>query len=392
MIQRSIKKELLEISKKMPAIAVLGPRQSGKTTLTKSTFKNHLYLSLEDRKIREFAKDDPHDFFKTHDNKHGLILDEIQEAPELLSYIQLYIDEYERPGYFVLTGSQNFLVNDAITQTLAGRISIFTLLPLSIKELKSENLLPKQIEELIFKGQYPRIYSSDLPPAKFYPSYIRTYIERDVRTLRNVTSLSTFQRFIGLCAGRIGQLLNISSLANDCGINVATAKSWISLLEASYIIFLLKPYHRNFGKRLIKTPKLYFYDTGLACSVLEIESASQVSSHYLRGGLVESFVISEFYKERCNRGLMPNFYFWRDKMGNEIDCLIASGDTAIPVEIKAGKSISRDWFKGLNYWYNLLETENKHGVVVYAGDDDQNRSAGRIVSWKSTDTVLPKIV
>jgi len=380
---------LKEIAQKMPVVAIVGPRQSGKTTLAQETFKKHTYLSLEDLKIREFAQKDSDLFFQKYHNDHGIILDEIQEAPQLLSYIQTYADKYKKKGYFILTGSQNFLVNEAITQSLAGRVAIFTLLPLSIPELKKAKLLPTTVEECIWKGQYPRIYADKLNPTNWYPTYIRTYIERDVRSIRNITSLSTFQRFIGLCAGRIGQLLNITSLANDCGITVSTAKSWLSLLEASYIIFLLQPYHTNVGKRLVKSPKLYFYDTGLACSVLGIESTQDLFNHYLRGGLFESLIISELYKQRYNEGLPPRLYFWRDKMGHEIDCLKVSANTIVPIEIKAGKTISQDYFKGLNYWNKTLNKKS-NGFVIYAGEDNQKRSGGNVINWQSTDLITKK--
>ena len=382
MITRFMERALVARSKKLPAIAILGPRQSGKTTLAQKAFPQHMYINLEDLKNRQFAQEDPYAFFKTYANEYGIILDEIQEVPSLLSYIQVRVDQEQKPGYFILTGSQNFLVNEAINQTLAGRISLFTLLPLSIRELQQASLLPVTIEELIFKGQYPRLYSSNLNSMEMYPDYIRTYIERDIRSLKNIMDLSVFQKFIGLCAGRIGQLLNMTSLANDAGISLATAKSWLSLLEASYIIFLLQPYHTNVGKRLVKTPKLYFYDSGVACSLLGIESAAQLTQHYLRGGLVESLLIAELYKERYNQGKVPRLYFWRDKLGHEVDCLIIQADKQIPIEIKAGKTPGSDYFDGLDYWYTINK-KNPHGYVLYAGDETQERSLGKLVSWRS---------
>jgi predicted AAA+ superfamily ATPase len=382
MIQRLMEKALLKRAQKLPAIAILGPRQSGKTTLAQKAFANHAYINLEDLKNRQFAQDDPYAFFKAYSNEHGIILDEIQEVPSLLSYIQVRADQEQKPGYFILTGSQNFLVNEAINQTLAGRISIFTLLPLSIMELQQASLLPPTIEELVFTGQYPRAYSFGLAPHEIYPDYIRTYIERDVRNLKNIADLSVFQKFIGLCAGRIGQLLNVTSLANDAGISMATTKSWLSLLEASYIIFLLQPYHVNVGKRLVKTPKLYFYDSGIACSVLGIESAAQLTQHYLRGGLVETLLISELFKQRYNEGKLPRLYFWRDKLGHEVDCLSVQANTQIPIEIKAGKTPSSEYFDGLDYWYTT-NNQKPNGYVLYAGDETQERTLGKLVSWRS---------
>ena len=387
-IARAITKSIKERAKKIPVIAIVGPRQSGKTTLAKSAFKNHKYLSLESMKNRTFAHDDPETFLQTHANKHGIILDEIQEAPELLSAIQVHVDEYNQPGYFVITGSQNFLVNEAITQTLAGRVAIFTLLPLSVGELKKAKLLPSAAENIVFAGLYPRIYAQNLDPVSWYTDYIRTYVERDVRSIKNITDLTLFQKFIGLCAGRIGQLLNITSLANDCGITLLTAKSWLSVLEASYIIFLLQPYHRNIGKRLVKTPKLYFYDTGVACSVLGIESPEQLSNHYIRGNLFESFVVAEIHKQRLNQGLLPRTYFWRDKTGHEVDCLITSGTAVAPIEIKAGQTVNSNYFDGLKYWYELFKITDYTGTVIYAGTQNQKRTYGNVFGWPSIDAII----
>ena len=258
--------------------------------------------------MREFAKTDPRGFLKTHVKEPGVILDEVQNVPELLSYIQTHVDESQKKGQFILTGSQNLLLSEHITQSLAGRVAIHTLLPLSISELKDQ--LPETPEEMIFKGSYARIYSDSVTPREWYPNYVRTYLERDVRQIKQIGDLSTFQRFLKLCAGRMGQLLNLSSLANDCGISVSTAKSWISVLEMSYIVFLLHPHHKNFSKRLIKMPKLYFYDTGVACSLLNIESPEHLTTHYLRGGLFESLIISDLIKNQYNVALEPSHYFW----------------------------------------------------------------------------------
>ncbi len=388
MIKRDLESKITELAQKMPVIAIIGPRQSGKTTLAQEIFKNHVYVSLEDLKAREFALEDPHAFFKLYVQETGIILDEIQEAPALLSYVQVYADKYKKPGYFVITGSQNFLVLDAINQTLAGRIALFTLLPLSLSELRNAQLLPSMADEAVFKGQYPRVYAQQLNPTEWNTDYIRTYVERDIRTIRNITDISMFQKFMGLCAGRIGQLLNMESLAGDCGITVVTAKAWLTLLEASYIIFLLQPYYANVGKRLVKTPKLYFYDTGLACALLRIESKEQLFTHYLRGGLFENMIITELYKQRYNIGRIPNFYFWRDKSGNEVDCVMTVADALVPIEIKANMTISQSYFAGLEYLYDLLEPNEKNGYVVYAGDENQPRSLGTVISWKNVDAII----
>jgi len=390
MIKRKLSKELIYSATKFPAVAVLGPRQSGKTTLTKATFPKYTYISLENIDIREFAKTDPRGFLKKYENPHGIILDEIQNAPDILSYVQTYIDTHKKTGYFILTGSQNFLLNQAITQTLAGRISILTLLPLSIDELSQAKLISNNIEQNIFYGGYPRIYDENIPPTKWVPNYIRTYIERDVRQIQNVTDLTLFQTFIKLCAGRIGQLLNLTSLGNDCGISSGTAKKWLSLLEASYIVFLLQPHYKNFSKRLIKSPKIYFYDTGLACSLLGLTSSEQISTHYLRGNLFESYVLSECMKQYHNNGQIPPLYFWRDKHGHEIDCIIEQGDKLTPIEIKAGHTISKSYFANLSYWNKLSGNNPENSFVVYAGDDEQKRKNGHVLNWRLLHKIFKK--
>lgn len=385
-IQRQLTPTLLEFAKHFPAVAILGPRQSGKTTLAKQAFPQHRYVSFEALDVRTIALTDPRGYLKSLENEHGVILDEFQHVPTILSYIQLIIDQEYKPGYFILTSSQNFLLNQAISQTLAGRIGILTLLPLSIEELAAQHLLPEKFEELIFKGGYPRIYSQHFTPAMFYPSYLQTYIERDVRNITQITDLSLFQKFIQLCAGRIGQILNISSLANDCGITSNTAKAWLSILESSYIIFLLQPYHNNFSKRLIKSPKLYFYDTGIACSLLAIDSEKQIYSHYLKGGLFESLIISELLKYFFNLGRKPHIYFWRESHGNEIDCIIQSGSKIIPIEIKSGQTITPDYFKGINYWHTI--DQSSPGYIIYGDTENYQLKQGNIVSWKSINRIF----
>lgn len=387
MIDRSLRGEILAAAKKMPVIAVLGPRQSGKTTLTQMVFKNHKYISLEDITHRTFANSDPKGFLEAHENDHGIILDEIQVVPELLSAIQVYVDRRDHPGYIVITGSQNFLINQAVSQTLAGRVAIFTLLPLTINELQKASLLPKTPEELMFNGSYPRIYDKKLLPKNWYPDYIRTYVERDIRDIKQVVDLSAFQRFIRLCAGRVGQLLNMSSLSNDCGISVNTVKSWISLLEATYILFLLRPYHKNFSKRIIKSPKLYFYDTGLVCSLLGIYSAKELKTNYLRGNIFESFAISELLKIFYNQRKIPNIYFWRDRTGNEIDCLIERAGKLTPIEIKSSKTISPDFFTGLKYFNDIANLDNNRSYLIYTGEENQKRTNGNVINWKSIEQI-----
>lgn len=389
-ITRTLTKILIEDAKKAPVIAILGPRQSGKTTVAREAFPDHAYISLEDYDTREFATTDPRQFLKDHENNNGIILDEVQHVPTLLSYIQTSVDLNRRPGYYILTGSQNFMVNQAITQTLAGRISIHTLLPLSIDELKNAEILPQTSELTVLKGLYPIIYGQDYDPSKWYRDYIRTYVERDVRTLGKVEDLSTFVRFLKLCAGRIGQPANFASLAADAGISAATAKAWLSILEASYIIFLLQPHYKNFSRRLVKTPKIFFFDPGLACNLLGIEDEKQLQTHYLRGGLFETMIISDLHKQFYNADRAPHIYFWGDKQ-HEVDCIIEQADQLFPIEIKAGQTISGSYFSGLTYWNSLAETNPAHGFVIYSGDSNSTRSAGNVIGWRQAGSLINKI-
>jgi len=390
-IKRELTKQIKEAASEFPVIAVVGPRQSGKTTLVQTLFPQHTYISLEDHDIREIALADPRTFLADYPTKHGLILDEIQHAPHLLSYIQTIVDREKKNGFFIITGSQNFLINQAVTQSLAGRIAILTLLPLSMSELESASLLPERIETLIFKGSYPKAHLQKVSSKRLYANYLRTYIERDVRQLKNIGNLLTFQKFMRLCATRIGQELNLSSLGNECGINHNTAKAWISLLEASYIIFLLSPYYKNFGKLLIKTPKLYFVDTGIACSLLKIGSAEALKEHYLRGGLVESFIIGDLLKQQHNLDEQPSLYFWRDKMGNELDCIIEASSYPIPLEIKASKTVTSDFLKGLNYWKSVTDTPDAPQYLVYGGSKNHTVQKTKIVGWQSIAGLIKKL-
>ncbi|MBA3954830.1 ATP-binding protein [Candidatus Dependentiae bacterium] len=388
MISRSLTLHLIEAAKQLPVVALLGPRQSGKTTLARATFKDHIYISLEDLDTRKFAQEDPRRFFFENRNEHGIILDEFQHVPELLSYIQTQVDTEDIPGYFILTGSQNFLLNQAISQTLAGRIALLYLLPLSISELKAKELLPEKVDSLIFKGQYPRVYARNLNPATWYRDYIATYLERDVRQLAAISDLSRFHYFIQLCAGRVGQLLNVSSLATDCGIDVRTAKSWLSLLEASYIIFLLQPHYKNFSKRLIKSPKIYFYDTAIACSLLGIESEQQLQNHYLKGNLFECLITSDLIKHFYNANRRPQLYFWRDNHGHEVDCIIEKAMQLIPIEIKLSMTISSSLFEGLKYWKEISDNIYPKAYLVYGGFQDQERAQATVVSWQNIEKIF----
>lgn len=367
MIYREAEKELQLLSAQFKAVAVTGPRQSGKTTLVKKVFKEKAYVNLENPDLRQFAREDPRGFLSNYPD--GAILDEVQRVPELFSYLQQILDEKEQNGSFILTGSNNFLLNSNISQSLAGRVGYLFLLPLDIGEINPGANMSNQ---LIFKGGYPEIYQKDIDPKKYYDNYIRTYVERDVRLLKNITDLYTFERFLRLCAGRTGQLLNMSSLAADVGVDVKTIGSWLGVLEASFIAFRLYPYHENYNKRIVKMPKLYFYDTGLASALMGIEDVSQLNIHPLRGGLFENLVVVDFLKRLYNNGKQNNLYFWRDNIGNEVDLLIKKGANRYPVEIKSAQTISDELFKGIRYWNKLTNTEG--GYLVYAGDMLQKRS------------------
>jgi predicted AAA+ superfamily ATPase len=378
MIKRAIEDKIKHLAGKFPVISVTGARQSGKTTLIKSIFHDYRYESLEEPDTRLFAESDPRKFLE---GSKKMIIDEIQRVPDLFSYIQTISDKSDINGRFIISGSQSFLLNQHISQSLAGRVAILNLMPLSISELRDHGIPVNSYEKLIYQGFYPRLYDKEISPGDFYPNYIQTYIERDVRLLQNIHNLSLFIRFIMLCAGRTGQLLNLNSLANDCGISSNTAKSWISVLEASYIIFLLHPHHKNFNKRLVKMPKLYFIDTGLASSLLGIHSENQLSSHYQRGALFENFIISEFLKARFNNGLRNNCFFWRDNKGSEIDCIVENELKLTPVEIKSGNTFNSDFFSQLNYWNKLSGNSAENSFVIYGGEISRTTNEGILLRW-----------
>lgn len=384
MIERILAKKMIALASKFPVITLTGPRQSGKTTLVKAVFPHLPYVSLEEPDIRQMALGDPRGFLANFSG--GAVLDEVQRTPDLFSYIQTIVDN-DRDAQFILSGSSNFLLLEQVSQSLAGRSAILYLLPFSMPELASSGLGFEQYEQTIFTGQYPRIYDREIAPTDFYPSYIQTYVERDVRSIKNILDLNAFIQFLQLCAGRTGQLLNYASLASDSGISPNTAKAWLSVLEASYIIYRLRPYHKNFNKRLVKSPKLYFYDTGLACSLLGIRDASQVHTHFLRGALFENLVMNEFIKRAFNRGERLYPYFWQDSRRREIDCLLTAQGALTPVEIKSGKTISSSYFDNLKYWRRLAGMPQSAGYVVYGGDVSLQTSDGFLVSWKHLDQI-----
>lgn len=373
MIPRDLTKHLVTAVKKFPVVGVVGPRQSGKTTLVRATFPKHRYVSLEELDNRLFAQEDPRGFLSAYTGP--VILDEVQKVPEMFSYLQTRVDETNKPGQYILTGSQHFLLHERISQTLAGRIALFTLFPLTISEVADAGLGFDSYEEFLFTGMYPRLYKQRIASTAWYPSYIQTAIERDIRDLRQIDDLSTFQTFVKLCAGRIGQLLNLSSLARDCGISHNTARSWISLLETSFIIFLLRPYHENISKRLVKMPKLFFSDTGVACSLLGIRRPEDVATHYLKGGLFENFVIAELWKQKFHRQLPIEYFFWRDRRGHEVDLLGTTSSGEFAVEIKAGKTMVSGDLSDLSFF----STTHKHQkelkkFLIYGGNQTLTRS------------------
>lgn len=388
MIAREITPTLEQFARQYSVIAILGPRQSGKTTLARSVFGQHRYISFEEALgAQEYAKRDPQGFLDSLSNEHGVILDEFQHVPILLSYIQIAVDKEKKPGYFILTGSQNFLLNERISQSLAGRIALLHLLPFSIKELRDAQVLPDRIETVVYQGCYPRIYDENLDPTPWYTFYTNTYLERDVRQIRNVTDLNKFQKFMQLCAGRTGQVLNVASLSNDADVNVATVNAWLSVLAASYIIFFLQPHHKNFNKRLIKSPKLYFFDTGLVCSLLGIETVEQLQTHYARGSLIETLIISDFSKQYYNKARIPRMYFWRDQTGHEVDCILEQKTHLIPIEIKANKTVSYSFFDDLTYYNQLAHADPSKSFVIYGGNEREKWPIGTILGWQSVDDV-----
>lgn len=388
MIKRDAAEKLKRLAEGFPAVSVIGPRQSGKTTLVRSVFPDKPYVLLEDPDTRAFAEEDPRSFLAQFE-KSGAIIDEVQRVPAIFSYLQGFLDRNNHPGQFILTGSQNFLLMEHISQSLAGRVGIIRLLPLSMRELVREGIAIRRYEDYLYTGFFPRLYSTSIEPADFYSSYIQTYIERDLRQLKQVQNLSAFQTFMKMCAFRNGQIVNYSSLAQDCGITHNTAKEWLSLLETSCIIVLIRPHHKNFNKRLVKMPKIYFTDPGLAAHLAGIQSPDNLSFHPLKGGLFESLIVTEFLKYRFNQAKEPNLYFWRDQHGHEIDCLIEyRGSELIPVEMKSGRTANKDYFKEIAYWNGLSGNTPDRSFVVYGGDQSQKRTAGHLIGYGNLDPIF----
>ena len=381
MIKREIEDKALTLSKQFPVVSITGPRQSGKSTLAKALFPDYSYVSLEDADWRAFAVDDPRSFLARFGKR--TIIDEAQRAPSLFSYIQGMVDETGEPGQFIVSGSQNFLLMEAIDQSLAGRAAVLNLLPFSFHELKEAAFRPTNLNEWLFAGGYPRIYDKRINPADYYPSYIQTYIERDVRQTSRVEKLAEFERLLTLCAARNAEMLNIESLSRDCGVAINTVKGWLSVLESSFLVQRLQPYYRNLGKRLVKTPKLYLRDTGLICNLLGIESADELYLASSRGALFETAVVEEISKAYFARGRRPRLFFWRDSSGREIDVVVEKG--ASPrwaIEAKSSSTYSPKFFKNLDAVCDALGVPNERRVVVYAGNESFETSHGLVCAFE----------
>ena len=382
-IPRILCKELKRSAKEYPVLAILGPRQSGKTTLAKKTFPKKQYISLEDLENRKFALEDPKGFLENY--KTNVIIDEVQRVPNLLSYIQIAVDKNRQPGRYILTGSNQFLLEEKITQSLAGRVSLLRLLPLSLQELKPSKAI-KTVEEMIFTGFYPQLHVETVRVSRWFSNYVDTYVNKDVRLIKNISNLSQFNTFLLMCAGRVGQLLNMQSLSNDCGISQNTIKSWLSVLENSFILRTLKPYHKNFNKRLTRTPKIFFYDSGLLCYLLSIKKPQEIVTHALKGALFENFVFMELEKYFFNLGEKPPLYFWRNKNGQEIDFLIDE-KVLKAVEAKSSQTLSSDFFKNIEYFSKITNCKFKP-YLLYTGTDRQIRKKTTVLPWRDMERLF----
>jgi len=394
-LPRDLAPVLRRAARQSPIVTVTGPRQSGKTTLIQSVFPGREYVSLEDPDARTFALQDPRDFLRQYPD--GALLDEVQRAPDLFAYLQGLVDADPTPGRFILSGSQNFLLLQSISQSLAGRVTVLHLLPFSRSELTQHSGIPldrigrtvpktggprdPDLFDVMHTGFYPRVHHPGVEASQWFSDYDRTYVERDVRSILNVGDLSLFRDFLRLCAGRNAQILNLTSLGNDCGVAHETARRWLSVLEASFLVVRLRPHHRNFGKRLIKSPKLFFLDTGLLCHLLRIRSPAELRTHSSRGAVFESFVLSELYKKALHAGRDPDLYFWRDSTGHEVDFLWDQGERLVPIEAKSGRTWASDFLTGLNWWRTLADRRDGPAALVYGGDRSFRRQGVTGLSW-----------
>ncbi len=387
MVEREITKLLVEMAGSFPAIAIMGPRQCGKTTLAKAVFSSLPYVTLEDPDVRNAARSDPRYFLEQY--KNGAILDEIQNVPELMSYLQGIIDaDVERMGRYVLTGSGRFALMEAMTQSLAGRIGVLELTPFSLRELYGKGLSSVNVDEVIIKGLYPPVNVRKVRPKLWYSSYFQTYLERDVRQILKVKDLSTFELFVRLLAGRTGQELNLNSLGVDAGVSHTTARSWVSVLEASGIVFKLPPYFKNYNKRLVSTPKLYFADTGLACWLMGIETVEQLHIHPLYGAIFETAMVCEFRKQMLNNGELPRLYYWRDNSKLEIDLIVEGSEGPCPIEIKSGMTYRSEWSKPMRRWITATGVASEDAKIIYRGNLRQRDNGIEVVPWYSVEWKL----
>jgi uncharacterized protein len=383
MISRTASFKLKQLARKFPAIGVLGPRQSGKTTLAKITFPKKPYISFENQDNVLLVTRDPRAFLLAY--KNGAIFDEVQRVPMLLSYLQGVIDENpNKTGLFILTGSYNLMLLESVSQTLAGRVALINLLPLSYAELKETPFVKQSLAQFMVRGGYPRLYDKKIAPSDFYPSYLQTYVERDVRQIKNISNLGLFQRFVKICATRVGQVVNFASISSDCGIDQKTAMAWLGILEASFIAFRLQPFYNNMGKRLLQMPKLYFYDLGVCCSLLEIDNERHLTNNPLYGALFENLVILELLKARLHNGQRSNLYYWRDRTGNEIDLLLDQAGEVVPVEIKSSSTFHNDFLKGIRYWGKIKPA--KLSYMIYTGQTLKGGDT-QLLNWKDLGIV-----
>jgi hypothetical protein len=379
-VPRQAQAHLLRLARGYPVVAINGPRQAGKTTLARVAFPQHGYVTLEDEDERAFAARDPRAFLKRWSG--GVVIDEVQRVPSLCSFLQGIVDARRDMGRWVLTGSQQFGRMSGITQSLAGRVGRLELLPFGMYELRAAGRLPESLDEVLLRGLYPALYAREVRPRDWYADYVATYVERDVRQLTNIGDLSVFRRFLSLCAARTGQLLNLSSLATDCGVSQPTAKAWLSVLEASWLVFLLRPHHANFGKRLVKMPRLYFHDTGLAAWLVEVREIEQMRVHPMRGALFETLVVNEILKARTGRGDRGGLWFWRDHVGHEVDVVIEGAEGLVPVEIKSGATLADDFFDGLRWFAAQAGRQAARAHLVHGGESSHARGDVDVHGWR----------
>jgi uncharacterized protein len=385
MIDRVLGKKIVAAAQKMPVVAVTGPRQSGKSTLIQHVFPAHSYINLEDHEQRRFAIDDPKGFLQNLGTQ--AIIDEIQHVPDLLSYIQVTVDREKVPGQFVVSGSQNLLLLEQVSQSLAGRVAIFNLLPFSLEEVQHTEFALSNYEDYLLNGFYPRIYEQRLNPTEWLLDYIQTYVERDLRQVINVGDLGAFRQFLEICAGRIGQLVNLSDIGSLVGVSYQTINKWLSVLQTSFIVHLLRPYHRNFNKRIVKTPKLYFYDTGLACALMNLRSVDDLNRHFSKGALFENFIINEVLKNHLNRNIHAGQYFWNAAGAHEIDLLLDKGGRLFPIEIKSGRTLNSQFFDSLQYFQPLSGALPEESFLVYGGEEVQKRSTAQVLGWRHLEKI-----